>query len=94
MAVWAGLFGAFRTLTAEIGTDLGGKVLGKDVYGLDVVSAEEEHAHISDWALLSMVGSTNAVGFLLALYGGRFGTFFWGRRIPLDIAALILGVLW
>ncbi len=94
MAVWAGLSGAFKTLTGEISIDLGGQVLRKDVYGLDVVSAEEEHAHISDWALLSRVGSTIAARFLLALYGGHFGTFVWGRRVPLDIAALILGVLW
>ncbi len=93
MAVWVGLSGAFTTLTGEIGTDLGEQVLGKDVHGLDVVSGEEEHAHISDWAMLSRVGSTIAAGFLLALYGSRFGTLVWGRGVALDIAALILGVL-
>ncbi len=47
---------------------------------------------------ISMIGrcsrasSTIAAGFLLALYGGRFGTLVWGRRVVLDIAALILGV--
>ncbi len=91
MAVWAGLSDAFTTLTGEIGTHLGGQILEKDVYGLDVVSAEEEHAHISDWAMLSRVGSTIAAGFLLALYGSYFGTLVWGRRVALDIAALILG---
>ncbi len=93
MAVWAGLSGAFTTPTGEVGTDLGGWILGKNVYGLDVVSGEEEHAHINDWALLSRVSSTIVAGFLLALYGGRFGTLVWGRRVALDIAALILGVL-
>ncbi len=42
MAVWAGLSGAFMTLTGEVGTDLGGQVLGEDVNGLDVVSGEKE----------------------------------------------------
>ena len=93
VAVWAGLSGAFTTLTGEVGTDLGGKIPGKDVYGLDVVSGEEEHAHINDWVLLSRVSSTIAAGFLLALYGSHFGTLVWGRRVALDIAALILGVL-
>ncbi len=55
------------TLTGKVGTNLGGQVLGEDVYGLDVVSGEEEHAHISDWALLCRVGGTIAAGFLLAL---------------------------
>ncbi len=93
MAVWAGLSGAFTTLTGEVGTNLGGQVLGKDVNGLDIVSDEEEHAHISDWALLCRVGGTVAVGFLLALYGSRFGTLVWGRGVALDAAALVLGVL-
>jgi hypothetical protein len=93
VAVWAGLSGAFATLTGEISTDLGGKVLGKDVYGLDVISGEEEHAHISNWAMLSRVGSSITARFLLALYGGRFGTLVWGRTVTLDIAALILVVL-
>ncbi len=42
MAVWAGLSGAFMTLTGKVGTDLGGQVLGEDVNGLGVVSGEEE----------------------------------------------------
>ncbi len=70
-----------------------GRSLVKDVYGLDVVSGEEEHAHINDWALLSRVSSTIVAGFLLSLYGSCFGTLVWGRRVALDIVALILGVL-
>ncbi len=63
MAVWAGLSGAFTTLTGKVGTNLGGKVLGEDVNGLGVISGEEEHAHINDWALLCRVGGTVAAGF-------------------------------
>ncbi len=94
VAVWAGLSGAFPTLTGKVGTNLGGQVLGEDVNGLDVISGEEEHAHIIDWALLCRVGGTVAAGFLLALYGSRFSTFVWGRGVALDIAALTLVVLW
>ncbi len=93
MAVWAGLSGTFTTHTSKIGTNLGGYVLGEDVNGLDVISGEEEHAHISDWALLCMVGGTVAAGFLLALYGSRFSTLIWGRGVVLDIATLGLCVL-
>jgi hypothetical protein len=94
VAVWAGLSGAFTTLTGKVGTNLGGKILGEDVNGLGVVSGEEEHAHINDWALLCRVGGTVAAGFLLALYGSRLSTLVWGRGVALDIAALILVVLW
>ncbi len=62
-AIWAGLSGAFTTLTGKFGTNLGGQVLGEDVDGLGVVSGEEEHVHISDWVLLCRVGGTDAVGF-------------------------------
>ncbi len=93
MAVWAGLSGAFTTLTGKVGTNIGGQVLGEDVNGLGVVSGEEEHAHINDWALLCMVGGTIAVGFLLALYDSCFSTLVWGRGVALDIEALILVVL-
>ncbi len=81
------------TLTGKVGTKLGGQVLGEDVNGLGVVSGEEEHAHINDWALLFRVGGTIAVGFLLALYGSHFSTLVWGRGVALGIAALILVVL-
>ncbi len=30
--------GALVTLTSEVGTDLGGQVLGEDIYGLDLIS--------------------------------------------------------
>jgi hypothetical protein len=93
VAVWAGLSGAFRTFTGEVGTNLGGLIHGKNVNGLDVVSGEEEHAHISDLVLLSRVGGTIAGGFLLVLYSSCFGTLVLGRRVALDIAAIILGVL-
>ena len=94
MAVWAGLSGAFTTLTSKVGTNLGGQVLGEDVNGLGVVSGEEEHAHINDWVFLCRVSGTVAAGFLLALYGSCFSTLVWGRGVALDIAALILVVLW
>ncbi len=94
MAVWAGLSGVFTILTGKVGTNLGGQVLGEDVNGLGVISGEEEHAHINDWALLCRVGGIVAVGFLLALYGSRFSTLVWGRGVPLGIVALILVVLW
>ncbi len=93
VAVWEGLSGAFTPLTGKVGTDLGGQVLGVDVNGLGVISGEEEHAHISDWALLCRVGGTVVAGFLLALYGSRLSTLVWGRGVALDIAALILVVL-
>ncbi len=93
VAVWAGLSGAFTTLTGKVSRNLGGQVLGEDVNGLAVVSGEEEHAHINDWALLCRVGGTVVAGILLALYGGHFSTLVWGRGVVLDIAALILVVL-
>ncbi len=93
MAVWAGLSGAFKTLTGKVGTNLGGQVLGEDVNGLGVVSGEEEHAHINDWALRCRVGGTVVAGFLLALYGSRFSTLVWGRGVLLGIVVLILVVL-
>ncbi len=93
MAVRAVLPGALATLTSEVGTDLGGQVLGEDVYGLDIMFGEKEHAHVSDIALLSWVGSTIAVGLLLALDGSRFCTLLWGGQVTLHIAELILGVL-
>jgi hypothetical protein len=94
VAVRAVLPGALATLTSELGTDLGGQVLGEDVYGLDIMFGEKEHAHVSDMALLSWVGSTIAAGLLLALHGSRFLTLVWGGRVALHIVELILGVLW
>ncbi len=94
MTVRAVLPGALATLTSEVGTDLGEQVLGEDVYGLDIMFGEKEHAHVSDMALLSWVDSTIAVGLLLALDGSRICTLVWGGRVTLHIAALILGVLW
>ncbi len=94
MAVRAVLPGALATFTSKVGTDLGGQVLGEDVYGLDILFGEKEHAYVNDMALLSWVGSTIAAGLLLALDGSRFCTLVWGGRVTLHIAALILGVLW
>ncbi len=94
MAVWAVLPGALATLTSEVGTDLGGQVLGEDICGLNIMFGKEKHAHIRDRALLGRVGSTIAVGLLLALGGSRFCALVWGERIALCIAELILGVLW
>ncbi len=93
MAVKTVLPGALATLTSEVGTDLGGQVLGEDVYGHDIMFAEKEQAHVRDMALLSWVGSTIAASLLLALDGSRFCTLIWGRRVTLHIAALIMGVL-
>ncbi len=95
MAVWAVLPGALATLTSEVGTDFGRQVLREDIYGLDIMFGEKEHAHVHDIALLGWVGSTIAARFLLALDGSRFCTLIWGGRIRLHIAALILvGVIW
>ncbi len=94
VAVRAVLPGALATLTSEVGTDLGGQVLGEDVYGLHIMFGEKEHAHVSDMALLGWVGSTIAVGLLLALDGSRFCTLLWDGLITLHVAALIMGVLW
>ncbi len=94
VAVRAVLPGALTTLTSEVGTDLGGQVLGEDVYGLDIMFGEKEYAHVSDMALLSWVGSTIAAGLLLALDDSHFCTLVWCGRVTLHIAALILGVLW
>ncbi len=80
------------SLRGNVGTNLGGQVLGEDVNGLGVVTGEEEHAHITDWALLCRVGGTVAAGFLLALYSSRFSTLIWCRVVALNIAALILVV--
>ncbi len=94
MAVRAVLPGALATLTSDVGTDLGGQVLGEDTCGLDIMFGEKEHAHVHDRMQLGWVGSTIAAGLLLALGGSQFRALVWGRRIMLRIAALILGVLW
>jgi hypothetical protein len=94
VAVWAVLPGALATLTSEVGTDLGRQVLGEDFCGLDIMFGEKEHAHVCDMVLLGWVGSTIAVGLLLALDGSRFCTLIWGGGFMLNIAELILDVLW
>ncbi len=94
MAVRAVLPSALATLTSEVGTNLGGQILGEDVYGLDIMFDEKEHAQINDILLLIWVGSTIAVGLLLALDGSCFCTLVWGGRVTLHIDALILGALW
>ncbi len=94
VAVWAVLPGALATLRGEVGTDLGGQVLGEDICDPNIMFGKEKHAHVHDRALLGWVGSTIAAGLLLALSGGRFCALVWGRWIALCIAVLILGVLW
>ncbi len=94
MAVWAVLPGALTTLTSEVGTDLGGQVLGEDICGPDIMFGEKEHAHVCDRALLGWVGSTIVAGLLLALVGSHFCALIWGGRITLCIAALTTGVIW
>ncbi len=95
VAVWAVLPGALATLTSEVGTDLGRQVHREDIYGLDIMFGEKEHAHVRDIALLGWFGSTVAARLLLALDGSRFCTLVWGGWITLHIAALILvGVIW
>ncbi len=69
-----------------------GRSLGKMSMAL-MLFLVRKNMPINHWALLSRVSSTIVAGFLLVLYGGRFGTLVWGRRVVLDIAALILGVL-
>jgi hypothetical protein len=93
--VWAVLPGALATLTSEVGTDLGRQVLREDIYGLDIMFGEKEHAHVRDVALLGWVGSTVAARLLLVLDCSPFCTLVWGGRITLHIAVLILvGVIW
>jgi hypothetical protein len=58
VAVWSVLPGALATLTSEVGTDLGGQVLGEDIYGPDIMFCKKEHAHVHDRVLLGWVGST------------------------------------
>jgi hypothetical protein len=94
VAVRAVLPGALATLTSEVSTDLGGQVLGEDVYGFDIMFGEKEHAHVSDMVLLSWVGSTIAAGLLLVLDGSCICTLVSGGWVTLHIAVLILGVLW
>ncbi len=94
MAVWAVLPGAVATLTSEVGTDLGGQVLGKDICGPNIMFGEKQYAHVRDRALLGWVGSTIVAGLLLVLCGGRFCALVWGGQITRCIAALIVGVLW
>jgi hypothetical protein len=72
VAVWAVLPGALVTLTSEVGTDIGRQVLMEDIYGLDIMFGEKEHAHVRDIVLLGWVGSTVAARLLLALDGSRF----------------------
>jgi hypothetical protein len=87
--------GALATLTSEVGTDLSRQVLREDIYGLDIMFGEKEHAHVHDIALLCWVGSTVAARLLLALDGSHFCTLVLGGQIMLHIAALILvGVIW
>ncbi len=94
VAVWVDFPGALATFTSEVGTDLGGQVLGEDICGLDIMFGKKDHAHVCDRALLGWVSSTIATGLLLALGGRCFCALIWGGRITLCIAALILGVLW
>jgi hypothetical protein len=95
VAVWEVLPGALATLTSEVGTDLGRQVLREDIYGLDIMFSEKEHAHVCDIALLGWVGSAIVARLLLALDGSRFCTLVWGGWITLHIVALILvGVIW
>jgi hypothetical protein len=86
--------GALATFTSEVGTDLGGQVLGEDICGPNIMFGKKKHAHIRDRVLLGWVGSTIAAGLLLAMGGIRFCALIWGGWIALCIAALILGVLW
>ncbi len=67
VAVWAVLPGALATLTGEVGTDLGKQVLREDIYGLDIMFGEKEHAHVREIMLLGWVGSTVVARLLLAL---------------------------
>ena len=83
VAVWAVLPGALATLTSEDGTDLGGKVLGEDICGPDIMFGEKEHAHVHDRTLLGWVGSTIAAELLLALGGSSFCALIWGGWITL-----------
>ena len=94
MAVWAVLAGALATLTGEVGTDLGGQVLGEDICGHNIMFGKIKHAHVRDRAVLGWVGSTIAAGLLLALGDRRFCALVLGGQIALCIAMLILGVLW
>ncbi len=89
VAVWAVLPGALTTLTSEVCTDLSRQVLREDIYGLDIMFGEKEHAHVRN-IVLGWVGSTVAARLLLALGGSQFCTLVWGGRIMLHIAALIL----
>ncbi len=72
VAVWAVLPGALVALTSEVGTDLGGQVLGEDICGLDIMFGEKKHAHVHDRVLLGWVCNTIATGLLLALGGSQF----------------------
>jgi hypothetical protein len=94
VAVWAVLPGALATLTSEVGTDLVGQVFWKDIFALDTIFGEKEHAHVHDRVLLDWVGSTILAGLLLALGGSCFCALIWGGGIRLCIVALIQGVLW
>ncbi len=95
VAVWAVFPGALAALTSEVRTNLGRQVLREDIYGLDIMFGEKEHAHVRNIVLLGWVGSTVAARLLLALDGSRFCTLVWGGRITLHIAALIqVGVIW
>ncbi len=90
VAVWAVLSDALATLTSEVGTDLSRQVLRGDIYGLDIMFGEKEHAHFHDIVLLGWVSSTVVARLLLVLDGSRFCTLVWCGRITLHIAALIL----
>ncbi len=66
MAVRAVLPGALATLTSEVGTDLGGQVLGEDVYGLDIMFVRKNMPMSVTWRCLA--------GSVAPLRQG----FFWG----------------
>jgi hypothetical protein len=83
VAVWAVLLGAVTILTSEVGTDLGGQVLGEDICGPDIMFGKKEHAHVRNRLLLGWAGSTIAAGLLLALGGSRLCALVWGERITL-----------
>jgi hypothetical protein len=81
-----------RLLQVKSAQILVGRSLGKMSMALMLFLVRKNMPISMTEHYLNRVSSTIAAGFLLGLYGSRFGALVWGRRVALDIAALILGV--
>jgi hypothetical protein len=75
VVVWA-VPGALATLTSEVGTYLGGLVLGEDICGPDIMFGKKEHAHVRDRVLAAGLLALGGSTFVLSsgVEGSRFAS--------------------